>query len=115
LEDRAYQHFGLAQRQTEHSAECQSCRDRQIRVVGLTARRGARRRFPSGDCLIRRLLLGSGVMGSGLVVNRPREAESLGVGPDREVDPLVALIAEESESHGGPDQVDEPARRSKVL
>jgi|tagenome__1003787_1003787.scaffolds.fasta_scaffold20956059_2 hypothetical protein len=27
-----------------------------------------------------RLLSGSGVMGSGLVVNRPREAESLGVG-----------------------------------
>jgi hypothetical protein len=61
------------------------------------------------------LLLGSGVMGSGLVVNRPREAEFLGVGPDRDVDPLVALVAEKSESHGGPDQVDEPARRSEVL
>ena len=58
---------------------------------------------------------GSGVMGIGLVVNRPREAESLGVGPDRAVDPLVALGTEESESHGGPDQVDEPARRSEVL
>jgi len=61
------------------------------------------------------LLSGSGVMGSGLVVNRPREAESLGVGPDRDVDPLVALGAEESESHGGPDQVDDPARRGEVL
>jgi hypothetical protein len=60
-------------------------------------------------------LSGSGVMGSGLVVNRPREAESLDVGPDRAVDPLVALGAEESESHGEPDQVDEPARRSEVL
>ena len=54
-------------------------------------------------------------MGSGLVVNRPREAESLGVGPDQAVDPLVALGAEESESHGGPDQADEPARRGEVL
>ena len=35
-------------------------------------------------------------MGSGLVVNRPREAEFLGVGPDREVDALVALVAEEA-------------------
>ena len=40
---------------------------------------------------------------------------SLSVGPDRDVDPLVALVAEESESHGGPDQVDDPARRSEVL
>ena len=48
-------------------------------------------------------------------VNRPREAEFLGVGPDREVDALVALVAEESESHGGPDQVDDPARRGEVL
>src|SRR5687767_14913124 len=63
----------------------------------------------------KRLLSGSGVMGSGLVVNRPREAESLGVGPDRDVDPLVALGAEESESHGGPDQIGEPARRGEVL
>ena len=39
-------------------------------------------------------------MGSDLVVNRLREAESLRIGPDREVDPLVALVAEESESHG---------------
>src|SRR3954470_1101938 len=62
-----------------------------------------------------RLLSGSGVMGSRLVVNRPREAESLGVGPDRAVDPLVALGAEETESHGGPDQVGEPARRGEVL
>ena len=62
-----------------------------------------------------RLLSGSGVMGSGLVVNRLREAESLRIGPDRDVDPLVALVAEESESHGRPDQVDEPARRGKVL
>src|SRR5687768_3979140 len=41
LEDRADQSLGLAQRQMEHRAECQSCRDRQIRVVRLTARRGA--------------------------------------------------------------------------
>jgi hypothetical protein len=61
------------------------------------------------------LLSGFGVMGSGLVVNRPREAESLDVGSDRDVDPLVALGAEESESHDGPDQVDDPARRSEVL
>src|SRR3954454_12324598 len=61
------------------------------------------------------LLLGFGVMGSGLVVNRPREAESLGIGPDRAVDPLVALVAKRSESHGEPDQVDDPARRGKVL
>ncbi len=60
-----------------------------------------------------RLLSGFGVMGSGLAVNRPREAESLHVGPDRDVDPLVALGAEESESHA--DQVDDPARRSEVL
>jgi hypothetical protein len=49
-------------------------------------------------------------MGSGLVVNRPREAEFPSVGPDRDVDPLVALGAEESESHGEPNQVDDPAR-----
>ena len=61
------------------------------------------------------LLSGSGVMGSGLVVNRPLKAKSLRVGPDREVDPLVALVVEESESHGEPDQVDDPARRGKVL
>jgi hypothetical protein len=63
--------------------------------------------------LTARLLSGSGVMGSELVVNRPREAESLGVGPDRDVDLLEALGAEESESHA--DQVDDPARRGKVL
>src|SRR4051812_4510443 len=62
-----------------------------------------------------RLLSGFGVMGSELVVNRPREAESLRVGSDRDVDPLEALVVEESESHGGPDQVDDPARRSEVL
>jgi hypothetical protein len=50
-----------------------------------------------------------------MVVNRPHEAASLRVRADPEVDPLVALIPEESESHGGPDQVDEPARRSEVL
>ena len=54
-------------------------------------------------------------MGSGLVVNRSGESESLRVGSNREVDPLVVLGAEESESHGEPDQVDEPARRSEVL
>jgi hypothetical protein len=54
-------------------------------------------------------------MGSGLVVNRSDEAEALRIGPDREVDPLVALVAEESENHGGPDQADEPTRRSEVL
>jgi oligo-1,6-glucosidase len=67
------------------------------------------------DHISSRLLSGFGVMGSELVVNRPREAESLRVGSDRDVDPLEALGAEESESHGGPDQVDEPARRSEVL
>src|SRR3954467_3421284 len=35
----------------------------------------------------------------GFIVSRPREAKSLRVGPDRAVDPLVALGAEESESH----------------
>ena len=33
LEDRADQPLGLAQRQTEHSAQGQGCRDRQVRVV----------------------------------------------------------------------------------
>src|SRR3954451_7234665 len=70
---------------------------------------------PKSEMRLPWLLSGSGVMGSGLVVNRPREAESLGVGPDRAVDPLVALGAEESENHGGPDQVDDPARRGEVL
>ena len=54
-------------------------------------------------------------MGNGLVVNRPSESESLRIGPDREGDPLVALVAKESGSHGGPDQVDESARRGEVL
>ena len=53
LEDRADQSLGLAQRQMEHRAQCQSCRDRQVRVVGLTAWRRPRRRFPGGDGLIR--------------------------------------------------------------
>jgi hypothetical protein len=43
------------------------------------------------------------------------EAESLGVGPDREVDPLVALVAEESEIYGGPDQADEPAGGGRLV
>src|ERR687897_609990 len=41
LEDRADQPLGLAQRQVEHRAQCQSGRDCQVRVVRLTARRGA--------------------------------------------------------------------------
>src|SRR3954467_14997994 len=36
LEDRADQSLGLAQRQAEHSAQRQSCRDRQVRVLRLT-------------------------------------------------------------------------------
>jgi hypothetical protein len=54
LEDGTDQAFGLAQRQTEHSAQCQSCRNRQIRVVRLTARRGSRCRFPGGDDGVRK-------------------------------------------------------------
>ena len=53
LEDRADQSLGLAQRQVEHSAERQSCRNRKVGVVRLTARRGPRRGFPGGDGLIR--------------------------------------------------------------
>jgi len=49
------------------------------------------------------------------VSEQSAEAKSLRVGSDRDVDPLVALGAEESESHGEPDQVDELARRSEVL
>ena len=47
LEDRADQPLGLAQRQVEHRAQGQSSRDCQVRVVRLTARRGARRGFPA--------------------------------------------------------------------
>src|SRR4051812_8862101 len=53
LEDRADQPLGLAQRQVEHSPQRQSCRNREVEVVGLTARRRARRGFPGGDRLIR--------------------------------------------------------------
>src|SRR4051794_36103084 len=53
LEDRADQSLGLAQRQMEHRAQGQSCRDCQVRVVRLTAWRGPRRGFPGGDRLIR--------------------------------------------------------------
>ena len=41
LEDRADQSLGLAQRQAEHSAQRQRCRNREVGVVRLTARRGA--------------------------------------------------------------------------
>src|SRR5215207_3578431 len=49
--DRADQAFGLAQRQAEHGLEGQRRRDRQIRVVRLTARRGAGLRLPGRDRL----------------------------------------------------------------
>src|SRR3954468_4694018 len=51
--DRADQPFGLAQSQTEHGLEGQGRRDRQIRVVRLTAWRGARLRVPGRDRLFR--------------------------------------------------------------
>ena len=51
--DRADQAFGLAQSQTEHGLERQGRRDRQIRVVRLTARRGARLGVPGRDRLLR--------------------------------------------------------------
>jgi len=54
LEDRADQSLRLAQRQTEHCTQRQSCRDCQIRVVRLTTRRGPRHGFPGGDRLIRK-------------------------------------------------------------
>ena len=47
--DRADQAFALAQSQTEHGLEGQGRRDRQIRVVRLTARRGARLGVPGRD------------------------------------------------------------------
>ena len=53
LEDRADQPLGLAQRQMEHSAQGQGCRDRQVRVVRLATRRGSRRGFPGGDGVLR--------------------------------------------------------------
>ena len=53
LEDRADQPLSLAQRQVEHRAECQSCRNRKVGVVGLAARRGARRSFPGGNRILR--------------------------------------------------------------
>src|SRR5215203_2914350 len=51
--DRADQAFGLAQRQAEHGLEGQRRRDRQIRVVRLPARRGARLSLPGRDRLLR--------------------------------------------------------------
>ena len=51
--DGADQAFGLAQSQTEHGLERQGRRDRQIRVVRLTARRGARLRVPGRDRRLR--------------------------------------------------------------
>src|SRR3954463_7169966 len=50
--DRADQAFGLAQRQAEYGLEGQRRRDRQIRVVRLPARRGARLRLPGSDRLV---------------------------------------------------------------
>src|SRR3954468_1373873 len=52
-DDGADQPFGLAQSQAEHSFEGQGRRDRQIRVVRLPARRGARLCVPGRNCLLR--------------------------------------------------------------
>ena len=52
MEDRADQSFGLAQRQTKNGAQHQRCRDRQVGIVWLAARRGAGRRPPARDRLV---------------------------------------------------------------
>src|SRR4051812_34802666 len=52
-DDRPDQAFGLAQRQAEYGLEGQRRRDRQIRIVRLTARRGARLGLPSRNCRLR--------------------------------------------------------------
>jgi hypothetical protein len=52
LKDRADQPFGLAQRQAKHRAQRQGRRDREIRITGLPARRGARRRLPGRNLVI---------------------------------------------------------------
>src|SRR4051795_10986165 len=52
-DDGADQPFGLAQSQTEHSFEGQGRRDRQIRVVRLATRRGARLRLPGRNRRLR--------------------------------------------------------------
>src|SRR3954462_4700632 len=51
-DDGADQPFGLAQSQTEHSFDGQGRRDRQIRVVRLATRRGARLSVPGCDCVL---------------------------------------------------------------
>jgi hypothetical protein len=71
LEDRADQSLGLAQRQVEHSAERQSCRNRKVRVVGLTARCHPRRGFPGGDRLIRKSHSQTAPLPQRLVIHRP--------------------------------------------
>src|SRR3954453_2940487 len=52
-DDGADQPFGLAQSQTEHSFEGQGRRDRQIRVVRLATRRGARLPLPGRNRRLR--------------------------------------------------------------
>src|SRR3954465_8581790 len=51
--DGADQAFGLAQGQAEYGLERQRRRDRQGRIVRLTARRGARLRVPGRNRLVR--------------------------------------------------------------
>jgi hypothetical protein len=52
LEQGADQPFGLAQRLVKHCPQDQRRLDREVRVTRLTARRGPRRRPPSGDRLL---------------------------------------------------------------
>src|SRR4051794_15346502 len=93
--DRADQPFGLAQSQTEHGLERQGRRDRQIRVVRLTAWCGARLGFPSRDRLLREPDRQAPTLAQGRIV----------LGPVRHPAPLfgdmVTAISIGFERHGG--------------
>lgn len=54
MQDGADQPLGLAQRQTVDDPHRQRRGDRQVRTIGLSARRGARRRLPARDGLFGR-------------------------------------------------------------
>jgi hypothetical protein len=63
--------------------------NRRVNVIKLESTEGSIER----NRKMGRLLSGYGVMGSGLVVNRPGESESVRIGSDREVDPEAARFA----------------------
>src|SRR4051812_39288125 len=81
-DDGADQPFGLAQSQTEHSFEGQGRRDRQIRVVRLATRRGARLRLPGRNRRLREPDRQAPALAQGSIV----------LGPVRDLVPLLGNV-----------------------